>query len=372
MIPLNDNNPIKDLFGFFKSLINKEYPEFLYRNKRLSDIPVFCYHFISAAEFEAHLQHLQRNGYATLTADEFYQAKRDGTSDPIRSAVLTFDDGDEGFYEVVFPLLKKCGMKAVNFIIPGWVGKEGILTWEQIQEMHESGLVDFQSHSMHHPAIFTSAEVIDFYHPGMNAIPNWNMPVYQSQGEDRFGETPPLGSPIFEFHSRFSEHPRFFPNEKVQQACHQLVQENGGTAFFADKSWREKLLNRLNDYQQNGINAGRFESYDEQWAGIRAELEESEKIIEEKLPAKKVHHFACPWNVTSELTQKLLAEVGYKTSFVGIKDVVPQPAGLPEEFLTVKRISGDFVLCLPGEGRQSFMKVIFLKIFRRITKGATY
>lgn len=371
MIQTNNNNPIKDLLGFFAGLKNKDYPEFLYKNKSLSDIPVFCYHFISAAEFEAHLQHLQRNGYATLTADEFYHARQNRSGDPIRSALLTFDDGDKGFYDVVFPLLKKYMMKAVNFIIPGWVGREGMLTWEQIQEMHESGLADFQSHSMHHLAIFTSARVIDFYHPGMTGMQNWNMPVYQYQGEDRFAETPPLGSPIFEFDSRFSEHPRFFPDEKVQQACQQLVQENGETKFFADKSWREKLFNRLRDYLQNGVIAGRFESYDEQIAGIRAELEESKWTIEAKLPGKKVHHFACPWNITSAVTQKLLAEVGYKTSFVGIK-AVPQPEDLPEDFLTVKRISGDFVMCLPGEGRQSFVRVILSKMFRRMKKGATY
>lgn len=371
MIQTNGNNPIKDLLLFFAGLKNKEYPEFLYKNKSLTEIPVFCYHHISAAEFEAHLQHLQRNGYATLTADEFYHAKQNGRGNPIRSAVLTFDDGDKGFYEVIFPLLKKYRMKAVNFIISGWVGREGILTWGQIQEMHESGLVDFQSHSLHHPAIFTSAKIVDFYHPGMNGLQNWNMPVFQSNGADRFGDTPPLGNPIFEFNSRFSEYPRFLPDEKVQQACQQLVQENGGAEFFADKSWRKKLFNRLNDYQQNGAVAGRFESSDEQIASIRAELEASKNAIEEKLPGKTVHHFACPWNITSAVTQRLLAEVGYKTSFVGIKDV-PQPDELPEEFLTAKRISGDFVLCLPGEGRQSFARVIFSKMMRRVSKGATY
>ncbi len=371
MIPKNSNNPIKDLLSFFAGLKNKEYPEFLYKNKSLSEIPVFCYHFISAAEFEAHLQHLQRNGYATLLADEFCHAKRNDMGDSIRSALLTFDDGDKGFYDTVFPLLKKYGMKSVHFIIPGWVGREDMLTWEQIEEMHDSGLVDFQSHSMHHLAIFTSAKVIDFYHPEMSSMQNWNMPVYQSQREDQFGEMPPLGSPIFEFDSRFSEHPRFFPDEKTLQACQQMVQENGGATFFLDKSWQEKLLSRLNDYQQNGAIAGRFESYDEQAASIRVELADSKATIEKRLPGKKVYHFACPWNITSAVTQKLLAEVGYKTSFVGIKDV-PQPDGLPKEFLTVKRISGDFVLCLPGEGRQSFMKVILSKMMRRVRKGATY
>lgn len=371
MIQINSSNPIKDLFFFFAGLRNKEYPEFLYKNTSLSDIPVFCYHFISAAEFEAHLQHLQRNGYATLSADEFYDARQNETSAFSRSAVLTFDDGDKGFYDVVFPLLKKYRMKAVVFIIPGWVGKEGILTWAQVEEMHVSGVVDFQSHSLQHPAIFTSPRVIEFYHPGMNGMQNWNMPVIQLQGVDRFGEMPPLGSPIFEFDSRFSERLRFFPDEQVQHACQQLVLENGGTAFFNNKSWRGKLLNRANEFQQNGLIAGRFESSDDQIVAIRAELETSKKIIEAKLPGKTVRHFACPWNITSALTQKLLVATGYRTSFVGIKDV-PQPDDLPEDFLTVKRISGDFVRCLPGEGRQSFMKVILSKMMRRMKKGLMY
>jgi len=366
-----NNNPITDLFGFFAGLKNKEYPEFLYKNKALSEIPVFCYHFISPAEFEAHLQHLQRNGYATLTADEFYQARQNDNGDQVRSVLLTFDDGDISFYRVAYPLLQKYGMKAVNFIIPGWIGRQGVLNWDQVQEMHESGLVDFQSHSMHHPAIFTSAEVVDFYHPDMNGMHHWNLPVFQFRGKDQFGEAPPPGSPIFEFDSRFSGQPRFLPDEKLLQACHQLVRENGGTAFFTDKSWREKLLNRLHDYLQNGTFAGRFESYAEQETAIRTELAASKKIIEEKLPGKTVQHFACPWNVTSELTQKTLAELGYKISFVGIKDV-PQPDDLPADFLTAKRISGDFVRCLPGEGRQSFARVILGKMVRRILKGATY
>jgi len=371
MLSTNRNKPIKDLFLFLKSLKSKDYPEFLYSGRSLSDIPVFCYHFISAAEFESHLQYLQRNGYVTLIADEFYKAKLNAAKDQVRSAVLTFDDGDKGFYEVVFPLLKKYRMRAVNFIIPGWVGREGMLTWEQIQEMHESDLVDFQSHSMYHLAIFTSAKVINFYHPGMKGRQKWNMPVYQLDGIDRFREMPPLGSPIFEFDSRFSEHRRFLPDGQVQQACQQFVKENGGPEFFADKSWKEKLLNRLNDYLQNGTIAGRFESYDEQVSGVRVELEESKKIIEEKLPGKKVYHFACPWNISSKLTQKLLAQVGYKTSFVGIKNV-PQPDDLTEYFLTVKRISGDFVWCLPSEGRQSFARVLLAKMMRRMIKGATY
>jgi hypothetical protein len=63
MIPSNGKNPISDLFGFFAGLKNKEYPEFLYKNKRLSEIPVFCYHHISTAEVEAHLLDFRREIY---------------------------------------------------------------------------------------------------------------------------------------------------------------------------------------------------------------------------------------------------------------------------------------------------------------------
>jgi len=70
--------------------------------------------------------------------------------------VLTFDDGPRNHYEVVFPLLKRYGMKGVAFIAPRFHTYNcnnsllQPLSWQQIREMHESEAIDFQSHTYEH------------------------------------------------------------------------------------------------------------------------------------------------------------------------------------------------------------------------------
>jgi len=371
MLPLYGSHPLHDLILFLKDWRQKEYPGFLYGKKKIDAIPVFCYHHVTVEEFEDHLSYLEKNDYNTLSAQEFYQAQQSGAHDIERSVLLTFDDGTRDVYDVVFPLLKKYFMKAVVFIIPGWVGKDSMLTWPQIREMHQSGLVDFQSHSMNHPAIFVSTEVVDYYRSRLTNLRNWNAPVIQKNGEIRYGETPSVGQPIYEFHSRFSDLPRFMPDEHLQQYCQAYVQDKGGDSFFYQKSWRENLNQTLGVWREEHDLSERFETIGEQVGSIRTELKLSKQVIEEQLPGKQVEFFACPWNVTSPLTNQLLRESDYKIAFVGIK-IDPSWMCDSSDFSCVKRISGDFVKCLPGKGRQSIGRVIFSKMMRRIFAGANY
>lgn len=81
---------------------------------------------------------------------------------PPKPIMLTFDDGYEDNYHHLFPLLKKHNMKAVIFIlgdrnIPSnrWDSAKGVpnaplIQRHQLQEMAESGLVEFGGHSMTH------------------------------------------------------------------------------------------------------------------------------------------------------------------------------------------------------------------------------
>ncbi|MFZ5516443.1 MAG: polysaccharide deacetylase family protein [Candidatus Zhuqueibacterota bacterium] len=356
---------------FFKDWYKREYPIFLYQKNKIDIVPAFCYHHVTANEFDDHLEYLEKNEYNTLTAQEFYEAQKAGAHGVERSVLITFDDGTRDVYDVVFPLLKKYLMKAVVFIIPGWVGKDNMLTWPQIQEMHQSGLVDFQSHSMNHPAIFVSTEVLDYYRPRLTNLSNWNAPVIQKNGEIRYGEAPSVGQPIYEFHSRFSDLPRFVPDENLQRHCQAYVQNNGGETFFHQKTWRENLNKTLEAWREEQNLSERFETIGEQVSNIRNELEASKQIIEEQLPGKQVEFFACPWNVTSALTNQLLRESNYKIAFIGIK-MDPSWECDSSEFFCTKRISGDFVKCLPGRGRQSVGRVIFSKMIRRIFAGVNY
>ena len=134
-------------------------------------IPVFCYHDVSAALFESHLRFLQANGYSTLTADELASALRhDGnsriTSGSARRVVMTFDDGLLSLHDSVFPLLCRYNQRVVAFISPVFHTSAAVnasdsgrwalptCSWQHIETMHASGLVDFQSHTLEHRLVF--------------------------------------------------------------------------------------------------------------------------------------------------------------------------------------------------------------------------
>src|SRR5215510_10704172 len=76
------------------------------------EIPVFYYHNLSAKRFEQELRYLKRNGYATVTADEYYECVTQERKHQQRLVMLTFDDGLAGLFDTIFPLLKQLNMKA--------------------------------------------------------------------------------------------------------------------------------------------------------------------------------------------------------------------------------------------------------------------
>lgn len=134
----------------------------------LDGVPVFCYHLVETATFEADLQFLQRNGYTTIDTPQLVSFLNGTAVLPQRPVLLSFDDGPRNFFDVAFPLLEKYQAKALAFIAPGLhvVACEEAktdarpMTWEEIQQIHVSGLVEFQSHTNE-----------------SRYIPTWPMPV---------------------------------------------------------------------------------------------------------------------------------------------------------------------------------------------------
>lgn len=52
----------------------------------------------------------------------------------------------------MFPLLKKYQIPATLFIYPSAISNASYaLTWDQLKEMKETGLIDVQSHTFWHP-----------------------------------------------------------------------------------------------------------------------------------------------------------------------------------------------------------------------------
>lgn len=121
-------------------------------------VPVLMYHalgddlwgeaelFVSAESLEAQLKYLADNGYETIFFSDLDHLDR--YEKPV---ILTFDDGYDDNYTILYPLLQKYGMKATIFVITSSVGGRHKMTEEQIREMSDSGLVDIQSHTVTHP-----------------------------------------------------------------------------------------------------------------------------------------------------------------------------------------------------------------------------
>ncbi|MFF2092376.1 polysaccharide deacetylase family protein [Paenibacillus sp. NPDC058174] len=105
---------------------------------------------ISDKQFEEQMELLKTNGFHVITIKQYADfILRDGTV-PDNAVLLTFDDGYESFYTDAYPILKRYGYPAVNFVIVSSVGGKhnGVpkMTWDQMREMQKSGM-DFHNHT---------------------------------------------------------------------------------------------------------------------------------------------------------------------------------------------------------------------------------
>jgi len=136
-------------------------------------VPVLVYHdfwendsddsnrFTSGARFAAEMEYLHANGYHVIPLRKLINHMQYGEELPEKPVVITFDDGYRGNYTIAYPILKKYGMPATIFVIAGfdWYPvhekDHPRLSWEEMREMEESGLIDIQAHTydLHYRAV---------------------------------------------------------------------------------------------------------------------------------------------------------------------------------------------------------------------------
>ncbi|MCG8672370.1 MAG: poly-beta-1,6-N-acetyl-D-glucosamine N-deacetylase PgaB [Pseudomonadales bacterium] len=105
---------------------------------------------------------LRTEGYNPISLKDIELARSGEKDLPEKAILLTFDDGYISFYSKIYPLLKLYQYPAVFALVTSWLekgpqdkvpyGKElrsrsDFLTWDQVKEMHASGLVEIASHS---------------------------------------------------------------------------------------------------------------------------------------------------------------------------------------------------------------------------------
>jgi len=163
---------------------------------RTADVPIIMYHLvtqsskyigkfgITPADLESDLKYLKDNGYTTVVIQDLIDFVNNGKDLPEKPVMLTFDDGNGSDYHYLYPLLKKYDMKAVLCIMgkqsddytvlaQKQEGRFPNLTWEQINEMRNSGHVEIQSHGYDvHGPIGSSkkkGEPSEIYHTRLKA-----------------------------------------------------------------------------------------------------------------------------------------------------------------------------------------------------------
>lgn len=147
-----------------------------------SDFITLCYHnvrddvvgeldkdstAISTENLVMQFAWLKEHDYKVVSLQDVIDSRAGSKKLPDKAILLSFDDGYIGFYTRVYPLLKLFNYHAVFAIETGWLevpknkkvvygaelrDRNEFLTWAQIREMSESGLVEIASHShdLHH------------------------------------------------------------------------------------------------------------------------------------------------------------------------------------------------------------------------------
>ncbi|MGD8810126.1 MAG: poly-beta-1,6-N-acetyl-D-glucosamine N-deacetylase PgaB, partial [Gammaproteobacteria bacterium] len=103
---------------------------------------------------------IKANGFNPISIDDLLAARAGERPLPDKAVLLTFDDGFASVYTHVFPLLRLFDYPAVVSVVTSWIEGESqpgsgdsyaqaydFASWDQLREMHDSGLVEIASHS---------------------------------------------------------------------------------------------------------------------------------------------------------------------------------------------------------------------------------
>lgn len=75
-----------------------------------------------------------------------------GPPPPPKAVVITADDGHKTVYSDMLPVVRQYKLPVTLFIYPSAISNASYaMTWEQLNELHRTGLFDIQSHSYWHP-----------------------------------------------------------------------------------------------------------------------------------------------------------------------------------------------------------------------------
>lgn len=115
---------------------------------------------VTPTNFVRQMDWLKNNGYHFVSINDvlaYYEGRR---SLPEQAVLITFDDGYRSMYLNAFPILKMLHIPAVVALVGSWMDEKGtvnfdghgiprseLVSWNDVREMTDSGLVEIASHT---------------------------------------------------------------------------------------------------------------------------------------------------------------------------------------------------------------------------------
>lgn len=124
--------------------------------------PIIMYHYVhygadpsdklvvAPETFQRQMRFLKERRYNVIPLEKLAVLIREKKKIPARTIAITIDDGHKDNYYYIFPVLKKYNLPATMFLIVNEIGRSqnDRLSWREIKEMQDSGLISFGSHTL--------------------------------------------------------------------------------------------------------------------------------------------------------------------------------------------------------------------------------
>ncbi|MGL4250267.1 MAG: poly-beta-1,6-N-acetyl-D-glucosamine N-deacetylase PgaB [Aeromonas sp.] len=213
-----------------------------------------------------HFNWIKQQGYHPVSFQQILDAKAGKAPLPEKAILLTFDDGYESFYRLVYPLLKLYNYPAVFALVGSWLDvasdkmvpygndklpRSYFVGWPQLREMQESGLVELASHT------FTS-------HYGLLANPQgnvqpamttagWSQNGYESMADYRARIKADFDASVSQFREQTGRAPRIlvWPYGAFNQIALELANTAGMPYSFT-------LIEGINKLSDSGSTVRRY------------------------------------------------------------------------------------------------------------------
>ncbi len=349
-------------------LLSGRYPPFVFGFGVGRRLPVFHFHETTRAHLEPALEYLADNGYRTVNCDDMAAVAAGRLDPPPKKVLLAFDDALTSLWTVAAPLLRRYGLTAVTYAIPGRIAEatsvrptiddgpvevtaerapNPFATWPELRALSASGVIDVQSHTWSHAMIFTDAHPRGVVTPETAHEHPLSLPRINETDPPQFLAATRLGFPMYTRRTRMSDARRFLPDLDACAAVEDVVASRGGRDFFERPDWAEELQPWLNSV------SGRWESDDERDRAIAHELAMARDVLEHRL-GKPVRHVCLPRGVTCPRTREALERLGFHSAVANRLEgeLAVRPGDDP---FYLKRLPNKHIFALPGRGRKTFL-----------------